>query len=508
MTSSFPPKDDVRMRTLSLPTLLEEFLRETESPPSPLRSRSEPAKIGRRESKRIPQNCDTRTPSRRQPSLQSLEHSGYGGRVFATLSRRINSFGLLAHGQSTLLMIRTAIIGSTAGFFLPATPVFSALNLSSDFTNRSRNFCIPSSLLACWFASHASWRSCCSRSFASLNCGRRSSINNIAAPQESFNARMFRLSPILRTISSKNSIWACVAGYPSFDAASCRNFCFPISLEASSIVLGASPRYPRSARNDNCFEDAGRDDSSCLWSSLASRGFSGMSPVQPRLRIQPLTCSNVYVPYSSRYSILTEMDMLRYIDSFAHLIDTFAAKPSIIFPALSSPPPRKPVKTGKIRQPSTNFNHDDPTKPETRRCQYLRGTLRRPIENATGKSRTISRRIGRTVRNSPHDALRLGVQYKNSRNRQIAATIGRSWSYSTYPDAPEIIFGNFPPKRILPIDISAIADIISPVTSWTVHGVAREHTETKNTSQNLPPRRDTRPVRAGSSFVNHVEVLL
>ena len=189
--------------------------------------------------------------------------------------------------------------------------------------------------------------------------------------------------------------------------------------------------------------------------------------------------------------------------------------PELLNEFLPDPPDfaSEPAKIGSLRPFSTNStSHDDPTRPETRRCQYLRGTIRRPIENATGKNRTFSERIGRKGRYFKNDPIQLGVRHAAAAHWSTAQNSGISGRFGAYSDTPEIKFQEFskkyPQTWISHIDISTGMDTMSPVTSRTVHGVARQLTETKNTSQNLPPRRDTRPVRAGSLFVNHVEVML
>ena len=180
-------------------------------------------------------------------------------------------------------------------------------------------------------------------------------------------------------------------------------------------------------------------------------------------------------------------------------------------------PPRefspKSAKIGSLRPFSTIFTlssrHE--SYPKTAQYRYLFRQIRHKIANIAGKSRTDRTGIGRKDGNSPENALQLGVRSPAATTRCLsdARRITCNQGSDALAGVLKKEFSKTFPKRETPLLTFPVSGIkMSSVTSRTVHGVARQLTETKNTSQNLPPRRDTRPVRAGSLFVNHVEVML
>ena len=115
---------------------------------------------------------------------------------------------------------------------------------------------------------------------------------------------------------------------------------------------------------------------------------------------------------------------------------------------------------------------DESTSKEGSRHQHLRRKVRRPIENATRKGRTNGRGTGRTEWNPASNNVQLGICGKSSRNQPIAATGGRSWSYSAVFVAKRIIQKIFRKnllKEILPIDNKIYYGRFASVASL-VHG--------------------------------------
>ena len=178
-------------------------------------------------------------------------------------------------------------------------------------------------------------------------------------------------------------------------------------------------------------------------------------------------------------------------------------------------------KTGKMRKTgkllglvkicrlNADYKSHDTTKQKTNRYRYLRRKVCRPVAIPAGKSGTDSRGIGRTERNSNANALELGVQYKNSRYRQIAETCGITGNFCKNVDAPEIIFRKMPFGALPLLTVCPMGHIICPVMSGFMRFVARFcDIRAQNTSQHLPSRRDYRRGGAGSLFVNGKEARL
>ena len=99
----------------------------------------------------------------------------------------------------------------------------------------------------------------------------------------------------------------------------------------------------------------------------------------------------------------------------------------------------KPAKIGSLRPFSTNStNHDDPTCPETRRCQYLRRTIRCLIENATGKGRDVGGGVGRSEWNSRPNHIRLGKHEAHSVHRPATDSCRNLTNQSTNHSPREV----------------------------------------------------------------------
>ena len=165
------------------------------------------------------------------------------------------------------------------------------------------------------------------------------------------------------------------------------------------------------------------------------------------------------------------------------------------------------AKIGKI----ADYNAHEPTNPKTIRYRYIHRTLRRQTEKTAGKSRIDSRRIGATERNSEKYAVQLGRGKAFAVNRTISTTCRspRNQGSDALAGVLKKEFSTKLPDWVYPLLTSTQSGIIlCLVTLGTVHGDARHNTESKNTSQNLLPRRDNRMVRTDSLFVNNVEVTL